>query len=276
MAIIKAVASGPILFTASNGDQLSIPASVLRFDDSTGILQIPAPFVAATDWLKHLVTTGFIQPEPPRATPGPSTTPVLTLTALSPGEWGNNITATITYDSDPATYKIAVAASVSIELTTSTMASILGTETLVPARTTPVLVRAGTLDTSAKPINTAPVALSTGPLAIKNYNGDNSTVFQLDPRKVPSGTSIMVSITGANSTNDRFTLTLTWSATSASVSISVPPDSTVRAARQAALTSTIGYLVDVVYNGGKPKAGTFSLTGGVEGTRAHFLTQAVL
>lgn len=275
MPTLKAVASGPILFNTGDGGQLTIPASSLRFDEA-GDLIVPAPFASATAWLEHLVTTGFIKQETPRATPGPSTTPVLTLTALSPGEWGNNIKATITYDSNPATYKIAVEATISLELTTSTMARILGTEVLVPAQTTPVLVRAGTLDTSAKPINTAPVALGTGPLAIKNYSGDNSTVFQLDPRKAPTGTSIMVSITDANSSNDSFTLKLTWSATSASTSITVPSTTEERATRQAVLTSAIGYLVDVVYNGGKPKAGEFTLTGGVEGTRAHFLTQAVL
>jgi hypothetical protein len=229
------------------------------------------------DWLKHLVTTGFIQQEPPRATPEPSSTPVLTLTAASPGEWGNNITATITYDAvvapaDPTAYTVAVSASISIELTTSTMAHILGTEVIVPARTSPVFVLQGTLDTSSKPMNTAPVSLGASARVIRNFD-DDGTAFELKARKVPTGTSMTASIIGANELDDSFTLVLAWSGTSASMGFNVPSDLT---ARQAALTSTLGYLVDVVYNGGKPKAGPFFLTGGTEGTRAHFLTQAVL
>jgi hypothetical protein len=277
MTIVKAVASGPILFTASNGDQLSIPASVLRFNDATGKLVTPdAPFVVAKDWLDHLVATGFIQPEPPRATPAPSTTPVMTLTAASAGEWGNNITAIINYDTvtpptDP-TYTIAVSASIALDLTMSTVANILGTDANLPTRATPAFIVASSLNTSRKPKNMAPTALASGSYQIKD--AADATAFTIQARKTPPmGTTVTVSITNANETLGSFTLTLAWSATLTSVGIDVPTDLT---ARRASFATAFGYLIDVVYNGGKPKAGTFILTGGTDGTKAHFSTQAVL
>lgn len=271
---IRAVASGPIVFTQADGSQLSISPYVLAFQG--GALLVPTPFAAATQWLNHLVATGFIKEEPPPApTVLPPAPPVLTLTSASPGEWGNNIVATIVYDETQLQYTVTVSATISFELDTTTMASVLGTDVLAPRHPGPVFAVASSIVSGSTPKNTTqPFTMQTTTLAI-NKSDNSGPAFQLQARKFPpSGHPITVAISNAVNGSSKFTLTLGWTGTSSNLGLSVPQDPQLSTTR-ALLTDEIGYLVDVVYNGGKPKSGAFSLTGGTDGARAQTSTPAV-
>jgi hypothetical protein len=273
MSTVGAIASGPILFTQSNGSQLSISPYVLRFLNEA--LVVPIQFAPATEWLNHLVSTGFIKPEPTPVPVAVPALPVMTLTAASPGEWGNKIMATIVYGSSPPSYTVTVSATISFELDTTTMGTVLGTGVLSPDHPAPVFVVGASITSGSTPKNTAvPFSLNSSPLTI-NTSDDLGTAFQLQARKLPpSGHPIMVTISNAAAGSSKFTLTLGWTAISTNLFFAVLQGAP-KATAQAQLATEIGYLVDVVYNGGKPKPGAFLLTGGTDGARATVSRPAV-
>lgn len=275
MPTIGAIANGPILFTQSNGSQLSIPTDALSF--TGGQLDTPPlPFTVADSWLRHLVSTGFIKEEPPHAftvtAPPP---PVLTLTAASPGVWGNNILMAITYGVGQTDYTITVSATVTLDLDTATLAQALGTAALAADRPGPVLVGA-TIVAGSTPLNTTtPLALGSSPLVIDTIDSSGTAFTLVARRTPPGGNPITVAISNAVAGSSHFTLTLGWTGTSSALTFAVPTGSALSTIRSA-LTASVGYLVDVVYNGGKPKSGPFALTGGADGARAQTSTPLLM
>jgi len=129
--------NGPLEFTNSNGQQISIPLTAFYFDGS-GTLQVDATWGAATGLqpgkglLAYVQSEGLIAPAP-----AASPFPAMIIKAASAGTGGNNISITIA-DVSPAvdptltTFTITVSESETYTgLTAATIAGVLGASSVV-------------------------------------------------------------------------------------------------------------------------------------------------
>jgi len=128
MATIPATVNGPIELMDNNGKLLSLSISDVFFNN--GSVSAKGAIYTANQtlfdpFLKHLVTTGFIQPGP-----APATKPVMVLKAKTPGANGNAIGVQFTNFSSDADPKFDATVSESetyTGLTGATIQSVLGT-----------------------------------------------------------------------------------------------------------------------------------------------------
>lgn len=276
------VGSGPISFTDSNGNQQSIPLSLLYFENSTVKADKWLPYNAnkavVDALLKDLVTGEFLKPAP---TPPPKQ--AIVLKAAFPGAKGNTIQVTfsnIVAGSSPPT-STTFDAEIAAKFTYSGLSFEPGSPSFIgkvldigaTSGTSPGLVRvkepAPTTATQPKAITTSKPLMGGGASAKSSLivDGDPSgTAFTLEAWKDGAdGDNIKISIPDVNAGAKTFTLVVEWTQ---------PKITSITLADLSAGTKLQGEKLVIEVSKpegtdfGIPTPGTIVLNGGVDATGA--------
>lgn len=274
----KVLGNGPVTFTDSNGKQISIPLSALKFDENDTLIvdeskwspyaSYPADAKALINTLlTHLTTNQFVVPAPEEALK-----PAMTVKAVNPLGVGNQIKVDITLetkDADPTKTVFTITVTETdtyTDLTTDTIASVLGTEEKVG--TQPGLVVVGDSPSPYELPQEGEYELSNGGTdAVASTDipksGDETgdeIAFTLKAKHPgEDGDLIQVAITAGSNTN-QFNLTCTWTKSLTDMTlISLPAN-----------LSALGYVVMLGYPSegafSVPKAGSYFLKGSLSET----------
>jgi hypothetical protein len=274
------VGSGPVTFTTTDGQQLSIPLSLLYFD-SSNILKadrwpLYTKYKAEVDpWLHYLVTEGEL-------TPGTTAAPLpaILIHAADPGQAGNNIQVTfsnITPDpSDPTNPTKTTFDAIVVETDAYSSLSfdpaspnfiktVLGTQTTITG-SQPGLVHVFDADHPSQP-KAGIYQLTGGTSASKSTSTINSdptgTAFNLEAKKNGmDGDKTSVTISNVDAVGKTFSLVAVWS--SQPITGSKLADLPGKLAQSA---SSAGYEISVTAPASGfaiPATGVVGLTGGAD------------
>ena len=265
MATIPATVNGPIELMDNNGKLLSLSISDVFFNN--GSVSAKGAIYTANQtlfdpFLKHLVTTGFIQPGP-----APATKPVMVLKAKTPGANGNAIGVQFTNFSSDADPKFDATVSESetyTGLTGATIQSILGTSASNGKRRglifVPGAAPAATVDPNPGVYTLAIAGAATAATADIPLNTGAGTAFTVQAKgDGDDGSLTTAEIKDLDTTAHTFTVVAKWSKTAAQV---LP----------AGLATAFAYEVDVAAppggSLGTPAPGSAVLSGGADASDA--------
>jgi hypothetical protein len=269
LARTAAQATRPVVFFTEDGAQIEIPMSLIYFDD--GVVGTDRPIDSSSrkllQWLQYQASLGRIV-----AALDPPTPPAFLVEAVTPGAYGNRIEITTAAAATPtAVDSVDVKVSATDrypDVKVADLAGLLGTAGA--DGTAPGLLQVADNPAGASEPTPGIVAEATGAWKL---TGKGAKAVALEPRspdaKFKAGDVLVrVDPGGAPGT---FTLVVTWSATVEDVS---PADF------DTAFTPKFGFLVTIVKPADgpfmTPRAGTRSLVGGSEPTKATSARVTVL